>query len=168
MGHCSGGCNRFTGEPMFLSDSRTARKALKSEKVEKIVMAAKEVHAEMKEEMGDKAFFLTGAEFKLLRFLVVCHWDSADEQGWVNFTNERIRRHINQEDIDTFEKFEEKGILEDCGTGLYPSVRFTLLGWSVIAQVSAFVQESNFGWRRFKNPSTIVFDKVEMKVKDWV
>jgi len=142
------------------------REALRSDKVEKIQQAAAEAHAAIKEEMGEKEFFMNAKQFGVLRYLAFCMWDEADENGWVFFGKERLISKINHEDRDIFDQLEERKLLENEGTGLQPMIKLTELGWKVLAVVSHFMQERNHGWRRRKNPSTIVFNTEEMAVKD--
>lgn len=110
---------------------------------------------------------ITPREFGLVRFLVFCAWDYADEEGWVNFSEHdgsrmSLRSRINDEDIDMMDSLEEMGLIENRGTGLYPSVRIKPEGWNVVSFVSGMRYKHDPGWKKRKEPMVPEEEKAKL------
>jgi len=108
--------------------------------------APADVHAKVKT--------LKAVEFGLLRFLSVCAWDNADEDGWINFRKGRGEAHrplierINDDDREYMAHLEELGALEQPpNLKLYRIVRLTPTAWCILAYVSSARYNGDPGWR---------------------
>ena len=116
-----------------------------------------------KADLDDLAAQIPGRAFSTFRFLAYSSWDCADEEGWINFFDDdefdddgnmtkrgkgsQLLAAINEEDKDHFDLLETLGLLENRGSGMFPSIRLTQLGWYALAHVSATRFDGDPGWR---------------------
>jgi hypothetical protein len=120
---------------------------------------------------------INSKHYSLLRFLVLCSWNDSDREGWIDFIEEDengeysprgagLVSKISDEDIDTFDDLEEMALIENRGTGLYPSIRINSRGWKVVSIVSGIRYNLDPGWRNRRDPHSYFIDIENKKIID--